>query len=304
MTFDDRSPEAVEAAAAAAMTLLRLEGRDAPDLLHRISTAFLTDLAPGEARATLFCDFRGRLLHRAIVGMTSDHVVWLLRDDAPPEALAAHLDRHIFREDVRVRDAGPGRTVIRRSTPVREGPALLEHDFIPTLVRVDATSAFEIVPEGSGGQDPAREQRRILAGAPRHGHEIAEAFTPFEVGLAHEVHLSKGCFTGQEALMRLVTYQSVRRRLVRVDGRGDAPATPTDVRLGGERVGVLTSAVAHANTAKPAESGADPPEPGGWIGLAVLKHEACEPNAVLALESGAELASIRPFPLTHPLGLP
>src|SRR5689334_24827944 len=48
---------------------------------------------------------------------------------------------------------------------------------------------------------------RIRAARPRHGHEVTSSFTPFEVGLAHEVHLDKGCFTGQEALMRLITYQ-------------------------------------------------------------------------------------------------
>src|SRR5258706_12135430 len=82
-------------------TLLCLEGRDALALLHRISTQSLLDLAPGQAAATLFCDFRGRLLHRAIVAVTRDRVVWLLRDDAPALPPAAFLARFLFREDVR-----------------------------------------------------------------------------------------------------------------------------------------------------------------------------------------------------------
>src|SRR5262245_37364328 len=83
-------------------TLLRLEGRDALELLHRISTQFLSDLAPGQARFTLFCDFRGRLEHRALVAVTADRAVWLLRDDAPAGPLAAYVERYIFREDVRM----------------------------------------------------------------------------------------------------------------------------------------------------------------------------------------------------------
>src|SRR5438477_804465 len=81
-------------------TVLRLEGRDALPLLHRISTQALLHLRPGHPRATLFCDFRGRLLHRAVVAVTSDGSVWLLRPDPPGAELAAVIDRHVFRDEV------------------------------------------------------------------------------------------------------------------------------------------------------------------------------------------------------------
>src|SRR6185503_7781797 len=84
----------------AATTVLRITGEDALDVLHRISTQSLTDLALVQARATLFSDFRGRLLHRAVVARTRDGAVWLLRDDAPGAELRAHVDRHVFRERV------------------------------------------------------------------------------------------------------------------------------------------------------------------------------------------------------------
>src|SRR5205809_6240655 len=85
-------------------TVLRLEGRDALPLLHRISTQALLDLRPGSARATLFCDFRGRLLHRAVVAVTSDGAVWLLRPDAHGAELAAVVERMVFRDDVVLED--------------------------------------------------------------------------------------------------------------------------------------------------------------------------------------------------------
>jgi folate-binding protein YgfZ len=232
---------------------VQLAGSDALDLVHRISTQKLDDLAVGAGRATMICDFRGRLLHRAWVARTPDSV-WLLRPDAPGAELAAFLDRHLFREDVRIEP--------------RDGDAAA-----PALPDVERF---------------ASEADRIRAGHPRHGHEIAEEFTPFEIGRAHEVHLSKGCFTGQEALMRLVTYRSVRRRLALVAGEGAPPAVPADVTRGEQRVGRLTSAV---------EDG------GGWIGLAALTHDAAEPGAAL-VSGGAPFASVTPFPLTHPLGLP
>ena len=234
-------------------TALRLSGRDALAVLHRISTQFLSDLGAGEQRFTLFCDFRGRLLHRALVSRLADQSIWLLRDDAPGAELAAFVDAHVFREEVRIEDLSDRR-----------------HEFGFPAAATD-------------------ERARIEAGRPRHGHEIREEFTPFEVGLAREVHLNKGCFTGQEALMRLVTYDSVRRRLARVSGAGSTPSTPAPLRLAGDRAGVVTSALAVED---------------GWIGLAPLTSAAGAPGATPALEDGSPITAVFPFPIERPLGLP
>jgi tRNA-modifying protein YgfZ len=265
-----------------ASTALRLAGADALALLHRIGTNAVADLAPGQARATLFCDFRGRLLHRALVGVAADQSVWLLRDDAPGEALAAFIDRHVFRDDVRIEDRSAG-------LPVRWAPgdatvaadSLAERDGVPAVVRVGGET---LVVGGAGVPD---ELARIRAGRPAHGHEIAEAFTPYEVGLSHEVHLDKGCFTGQEALMRLITYKSVKRRLVRVSGTGVAPPVPSDVVADGAPAGVLTSAAADS---------------GRWLGLAVVRNELNESPRALAIAGGGMTDAIEPLVSTRPLG--
>jgi len=231
---------------------LRFEGRDVLDVLHRISSNDLAGLPPEGSRVTLFCDFRGRLLHRAVVVRAADGAVWLL-SDSPGEALAAFVDARVFREDVR-RAAGP-----------------LE---VPAAMRALAEAAF--------GAD---ERARIEAGLPRFGHEVSEAFNAYEAGLAGEVHLAKGCYTGQEALQRLVTYDSVRRERVRFSGAGDPPA-PQDVLAGGETVGRLTSATASG---------------GGWIALAIVRVAAIEAGLPLTLADGTALAAPHRFPPAHPL---
>lgn len=274
-----------------ATTALRLVGADALPLLHRISTNALGDLSPGQVRATLFCDFRGRLLHRAVVGMTVDAAVWLVRDDAPGAELSAFIDRHIFRDDVRIEDRSS-------SLPVRladdgAGPApgtLAERDDLPVALHVTGGEALSVGGEAgavSPGDSQAAERSRILAGRPAHGHEIVDAFTPFEVGLAHEVHLDKGCFTGQEVLMRLITYRSVRRRLARVGGAGVPPTVPNETLSEGKPAGVLTSAVA---------------EGARWIGLAVVRSDVLENAAALQLPDGTAIGSVEPLTPTRPLG--
>ncbi len=270
--------------------LVRLAGPDALPLLHRIATAYLADLAPGQVRATLFCDFRARLLHRAAVAVTADGAVWLLRDDGPGEELRAFVDRSVFRENLTLADAGIGHVVrARRGTPALPPGTLREANGLPREVQVD--DAFAVVVDDAPGvvSDPIDELDRIVRGQPRHRHEIAEDFTPFEVGLAHEVHLSKGCFTGQETLMRLVTYRGPRRRLVGLAGSGAAPDVPGDLLRAGERCGRLTSACADGDD---------------WRGLAVVALEAAELETVLATETGASARVVWQAPERRPLGLP
>lgn len=274
-------------------TLLRLEGRDALALLHRISTQSLLELAPGEARATLFCDYRGRLLHRAWVAVTGDRTIWLLRDDAPTIPLADFLERFVFREDVRIGVSREDWSVRHVPSNVGLSPGMVrERDGLPHEIQTRPDWSLVLVPPTAPPALPELERARILAGLPRHGHEIAESFTPFEVGLGPEVHLRKGCYTGQEALLRLTTYKSVRRRLVRMSGTGAPPPTPRELRHAGEVVGWITSSAPEI----------DPPRGPGWTGLAIAARELCDPKIELT-EEGRPVAIVQVFEQLPPLGM-
>jgi tRNA-modifying protein YgfZ len=268
----------------ATSTALRLTGRDTLPLLHRVTTNALEDLQPGEARATLWCDFRGRLQFRAIVAVASDGAVWLLRPE-PGAELAAALDKSIFRDDVRVEDLSEAqRFVLARGTTGETG--VLEEDRgVPAIVSTG--DGMRIVRAGRG--EPLAESERIAHLYPRHGHEISDAFNPFEVGLAHEVHLAKGCFTGQEALQRLITYESVRRRPARVQLAGAAPSLPADVLAKGDapgdRAGVITSFDAGE-------------------GFAILRSAQLESGADFALDDGRVVEVIAAPEPARPLGRP
>lgn len=235
-----------------ALSALRLVGRDVLSVLHRVTSNDLASLAEGASRATLFCDFRGRLLHRALVVRTADGA-WLVTD-SPGETLAAFVDAKVFREDVKL----------------AEGPVA-----VPASLDRLARDAF--------GAD---ETARIAAGLPRFAHEIADDFNPYEANLGGEVHLNKGCYTGQEALQRLVTYDSVRRRLARVSGVGETPA-PQDVLAAADVVGRLTSAIASAD---------------GWRGLAIVRGATLDEGATLRLADGTAIRSVEPFAPAAPLG--
>ena len=264
-------------------TAIRLGGRDALPLLNRVSTNALLDLAPGQARPTLFCDFRGRLLHRAVVYRARDESVWLLRDDAPGAELAAFVDRFVFREDVALEDRSEALVVTR--APAGAPGTTEETGGVPTRVALEAGMLWI-------GATPtvADERARIAAGRPGHRHEIVEEFNPFEVGLGDEVHLDKGCYTGQEALQRLTTYGSVRRRLARVAGVGSPPAPPADLTWNGEPVGRLTSVA--------------PDGEGGWKGLAVIRIDCLESGRTPSVGGTALVGPPEPLESPRALGRP
>lgn len=269
-----------------ASSALRLTGRDVLPLLHRLSSNALADLPAGHARATLLLDFRARLLHRAVVAHARNGAVWLLREDAAADALAAWVDRHVFREDVRIEDASAQHPVHRVRDPGGPPGELIESDGAPRFVRTEAPFAL-IVGEPDPRLTRSDDGDRVEFGRAAHGHEITDEFTPYEANLWHEVHLSKGCYTGQEVLQRLVTYDSTRRQLVRVTGDGPPPATPTDVRAEGEVAGRVTTAISDG---------------AGWIGLAIARRDAIERGASFALDDGRAIAAPFAFAETRPQG--
>jgi folate-binding Fe-S cluster repair protein YgfZ len=113
-----------------------------------------------------------------------------------------------------------------------------------------------------------------------------EAFNPFEVGLAREVHLAKGCFTGQEALQRLITYESVRRRPVHVRLAAAPAELPAELLLAsGERAGLLTSVA-------------------GDAGFAVVRNEAIANEATLSLADGTAVEPVAAPVPSRPIGRP
>ena len=284
---------------------IRLTGRDVLTVLHNISTQSLLDLVPGHARLMLLCDFRGRLLHRAYAALVSDGSVWLVREDGGGASLAGAIDRAVFREDVKIEDLSAsvhvsagwttGADTANRASEQDGRPLSIAISGCPTLTLDFAASAAGAAgaagaasAAGAGAPDSAAwNTGRIEHGWAAHDREISEAFTPFDVNLGNGVHLDKGCFTGQETLMRLVTYGNLRRRLVRVGGDGAFPADRALRDGAGAEAGALSSAITPGS---------------GWAALAVVKQVMAPEGGELSLADGRRARIERVFPFQQPAG--
>ena len=108
----------------------------------------------------------------------------------------------------------------------------------------------------------AWEALRVAAGVPRVGFETDHRTIPHEVGwVPSAVHLSKGCYRGQETVARVHNLGRPPRRLVQLHLDGSAARTPTagdPVLLEGREVGVVTSVALHCEL--------------GPVALAVIKR--------------------------------
>ncbi|CAL8899241.1 folate-binding protein [Kocuria varians] len=118
----------------------------------------------------------------------------------------------------------------------------------------------------------AAEALRIEAWRPRWGMETDEKTIPHELDwMRTAVHLSKGCYKGQETVARVHNLGHPPRRLTLLDLDGSQHTLPeagATVELGGKVVGRVTAAQLHHEA--------------GPVALAVLKRSV-DPSAVLTV---------------------
>ena len=133
--------------------------------------------------------------------------------------------------------------------------------------------------------DQTAEVLRVEAGIPQFLVDMNEETIPLEAGLDHAISHTKGCYVGQEIIVRIRdrAHGRVARHLVGLLFDGDAvPAVNQPVMLDGRQVGRLTSAVQSVALGRP-------------IGLATLHRDASAAGAAVTLADGLQ-ATVAPLP--------
>jgi hypothetical protein len=326
--------------------VVRVAGPDRLSWLNSITSQELTTLAPRTSTELLVLSPQGHVEHAA--GVVDDgEATWLLTEGSHAPALAAWLDRMRFMLRVEVADvtdawAAIGEPVDAEGTegePVtwrdpwprtaaggtRYGPQDAEHpgaDRAWRLVLVPRAELAQAVAARESAGWPlvgtwASEAARIEAWRPRLGREVDHRTIPHELDwLRTAVHLTKGCYRGQETVARVHNLGRPPRRLVmlHLDGSGHLLPEPGaqvrelgDLATGGavgRAVGEVTSVARHHEL--------------GPVALAVVKRSTpvdaalvvdCEGGAVSAgqevVVAGEGVTPDRPAargPLTRGLG--
>ena len=82
---------------------LEIGGKDAPDLLHRLTTNDVRSLRPGQGNAAVFLTGKGRIVDLVTLHRLQDRLL-CLTGPGRSAAVAEYIDRYTFREEVRVED--------------------------------------------------------------------------------------------------------------------------------------------------------------------------------------------------------
>lgn len=276
--------------------VVAVTGPDRLTWLDSLTSQSIAALQPGESAEALLLDPTGRVEHAMRVVDDGD-TTWLLVDAGEAEPLAAWLDRMRFMLRVEVADRSDGFVTVgtlgQAELPAAQpnGVPLVWRDPWTAVARGGHQYAEAAQHPGAGwtyrevlvapdadltGFDHAGtlalEALRIAAWRPRLATEVDERTIPHELDwLRSAVHLSKGCYRGQETIAKVHNLGHPPRRLVflHLDGsEGALPDPGAEVRLGDKPVGRVTSAARHYEL--------------GPVALAVVKR-GTDPDAVLTV---------------------
>lgn len=297
---------------------LRIKGKDALDLLNRLSTNKVIDLPQGEGTSTILTTNKGRIIDLLLViNMGEDLLV--ITSPQTPSRVIEWLDLYTFGEDITVEDVteetallslmGPGASKLLGTDasalplygmtqisiqdiqlPVIRTDALgiISYDLMATASQAEAVWDALVQAGAVAAGEEALDMIRVEQGVPRYGREMGEEFNPLEAGLNSSISFVKGCYIGQEVVLRLNTYKKVQKHLMGIAFEEFSPAIATHMEVAGKDVGVLTSVV-------------DSPLLGHALALGYVRTSHAEAGQEVDVKTGDRLTrgKLIELPLVH-----
>jgi folate-binding protein YgfZ len=260
--------------------VLRATGNDRVTFLQRITSGKLSGLEAGQGTATLLLDVKGRVLAKLLVFVRSKSVR-LIVPAGQGESVAAGLSKFAIMDDFQIAVEselatlavlGPkasealGAVGVAVPSGLAEAP-LFAHAELPSethgplwvahgracgadglCVVATQSARTAIVDSLAAAGIPTIpsdivEALRIAAMEPKLGNEISPDRFPVEIGLGAAIDHNKGCYVGQETIVRMRDRGNIRKRLVLLRLAGpDLPKSGDKIVGEGQpAAGVVTS---------------------------------------------------------------
>jgi folate-binding protein YgfZ len=286
--------------------VIAVSGIDRLTWLHSLLSQNLKNLVPGESAEALLLDPQGRI-EQVIKVIDDGETTWLMVDKSHTEALLTWLQKMVFRMKVEITDcsaqfatvgattASPEISFLSNDHPLiwkDQWPGVVAGGYRYSTRAVDYTW-FEHLVEGAkldqllAGKvlagTMAADGLRVAAGRPKAINEVDEKSLPHELDLlATAVHLSKGCYRGQESVAKVHNLGHPPRRLtfLHLDGSEHAlPDVGDEIRVLGEEKtrGKITSVAQHFDM--------------GPIALAVISRSVPEDAALEVVGKHGSIAA-------------
>jgi glycine cleavage system T protein len=301
-------------------TLYRVTGTERTRFLNGILTNDISKLEAGQGCYACLLTPQGKILADLEVYALRDYHLLEL-DSRWKEQALDHLNKYIIADDVAFEELGdsallalqgPGAmTLLQRLTPGAILPAgeqrcveltLNDHLCRVTQASITGEEGYKLVTSmhkaagvwqalQEGGATPvgmaALNALRLEAGIPWFGVDFDEGNFPQEAGIEDRaVSFTKGCYVGQEIVIRIAHRGHVNRRTSGLTMQHEPIPCPGDrVLLEGKEVGQITSAASSLILGK-------------VIALGMLRRESHEPGTVVHIESSGEPvpAEVTPLP--------
>ena len=285
--------------------IITVTGADRLTWLHSLLSQNLKNLNPGESAEALLLDPQGHI-EQQIKIIDDGESSWLMVNQENTQPLLDWLTKMVFRMKVELQNRSSEFVVVGSVKPrpelafssnshpliwkdqwpgvtpggYRYSTRAVTYSWFEHLVEVSKVDSV-LVKESLAGT-MAADALRLAAGRPRQS-EIDEKSLPHELDLlATAVHLSKGCYRGQESVAKVHNLGHPPRRLtfLHLDGSEHSlPDVGDEIRVSGSEkvVGKVTSAAQHFEM--------------GPIALAVISRSVSEDSALGVSSSGGLIAA-------------
>lgn len=199
--------------------LVRLEGPEAGEFLHRLCTQDVLGLLDGGLRPAGFLDAKGKLVATCLIARVGD-VFWLETQAEQADRLSALLERYHFTEKLTITGLPPAacRESVQLAAVGHNDARLQPGGAIAVRVwrrgvQFERSHGGEATPATRVLSAALAECVRQLAGFVRVGVETEPTTLALEADLDDHISTAKGCYTGQEIVARINTYGHTNRRL-------------------------------------------------------------------------------------------
>jgi folate-binding protein YgfZ len=303
---------------------LLVSGTDRASYLNGLFTNDIAALRAGQGCYAAYLTAQGRMMTDLHVYELGDVILITLPLDVK-DAILARLDQFVFSEDVTLGDVtgrfaavtviGPESTAIAARALREMLPGALtslpDHGNLRAVFDGQPVVVLKVSDAGERGYDLVIDRSasaalesavraagaipidaglvevlRVEAGVPKFHQDMDEDTIPLEAGIeAHAISFTKGCYVGQEVIVRVLHrgHGRVARRLVglTLEGR-DVPAPRSSVLVNDKEVGHVTSAV-------------DSPALNRPIALAYLHRDFTEPATRVVVNGAGAVVTALPF---------
>lgn len=287
--------------------VLEVTGRDRATFLHAMLSNDVKSLTSGQGCAASFLDVHGKVQTLLVVLALDDRILLLTPPGLAATTLEA-LDKYLFSEKASFRDATGEFAVLMLAGPdspklaqMLAGTAPGDRVWSHTTGTIEGTSVRLVRGTGETGEPEvwvlaagsahdslrraavaagarpigvtAWDSLRLEAGTPTFGRDVdSSVLLPEVTGFERFVSYTKGCYIGQEVVVRIRDRGHVNRHLRGLVLEGESiPARDAAVTTDGAEIGRVTSAAWSFGLKRP-------------IALAYIRRQQAEPGTPVAVQ--------------------